>query len=750
YFFDVADSFVLRDGMKLLVDIDMSFADSYGDIRHYQQTARGAEIVGPDDRYGPFVLEETDIGAPGLFKKTLDWQDQGNGLVKGLSAGPGLNLLEVQGAILDGSTFYETIAGETGLMTFNPYPVEITTNNLDGLDEDALSLTLTSTVAWEANPDPFDPNYGKAMAVTVAGAESETFEDLVVLQDDPDDPFTASFVKTVVLENIVSIVFHIEGPAADDLDLFVHFDTNGNGVLDTSDERMGSSTTPTAIETVSLLLPLDGTYFILVHGWSVPAGSTTFPPTIDTLATGAAPVELAGIPAEVEPNQPATALLEWSLAPTQADGDTTAAFFVSPGNAPLSLALLVPVVIHLDRVEPTISDLAPAPGATIAGTTPNILATFADPGQLDRNFFSILLDGVDIAGLVDLVIPFGDGGYFSGLVTFKPATDLAEGSHTIEIQVKDLAGNVAKTSWTFTVDTTGPSLTLTSPPEDLATTSSSLSVSGLTEPGASVTVGIQSVAVDSQGAFFTVVTLNPGANAIVVIATDPMGNSATLTRIVTLDTSAPVISQVTSTAGLLTNQGSTTIRGAVDEAASVTVGGVPTIVRPDGTFELSMTLAEGSNAISIVATDLAGNQATQTLTVIRDAVQPVLALEALPSETSSATITVSGTVESGINFVTVNGQPVPVSAGAFSTDVALSFGSNEIFVEATDAAGNTKAIVAAVSYVPSGVSVASVGLILLPILTVVALLLGLIIGGIRRGRPPKEAMEMAPPQEGEP
>jgi len=82
----------------------------------------------------------------------------------------------------------------------------------------------------------------------------------------------------------------------------------------------------------------------------------------------------------------------------------------------------------------------------------------------------------------------------------------------------------------------------------------------------------------------------------------------------------------------------------------------------------------------------------------------------------------------------VNGQPVTVTAGRYSTSVALSFGSNVIFVEATDAAGNTATTSQAVSYVPQGVSIASVGLILLPVLTVIALLVGLAIGQARRGR----------------
>ncbi len=86
-----------------------------------------------------------------------------------------------------------------------------------------------------------------------------------------------------------------------------------------------------------------------------------------------------------------------------------------------------------------------------------------------------------------------------------------------------------------------------------------------------------------------------------------------------------------------------------------------------------------------------------------------------------------------------------VSGGQYSTDVALSNGPNEIFVGATDAAGNTATVFASISFVPTGVTVASVGLILLPVLTVVALLAGLILA--RRGPAPPPKGEMIPPPE---
>ena len=63
----------------------------------------------------------------------------------------------------------------------------------------------------------------------------------------------------------------------------------------------------------------------------------------------------------------------------------------------------------------------------------------------------------------------------------------------------------------------------------------------------SVTVNGKSVNVASNGSFSTIVQLEEGENTITVIATDAAGKSTTVTRTVTLDTTAPVIQSVTLT-----------------------------------------------------------------------------------------------------------------------------------------------------------------------------------------------------------
>ena len=72
----------------------------------------------------------------------------------------------------------------------------------------------------------------------------------------------------------------------------------------------------------------------------------------------------------------------------------------------------------------------------------------------------------------------------------------------------------------------------------------------MTSPEITVSVKLnngaeQDVSVGSNGVFSTTLTLSEGANTILVKAIDAAGKSSTVTRTVTLDTKAPVISAIT-------------------------------------------------------------------------------------------------------------------------------------------------------------------------------------------------------------
>lgn len=141
--------------------------------------------------------------------------------------------------------------------------------------------------------------------------------------------------------------------------------------------------------------------------------------------------------------------------------------------------------------------------------------------------------------------------------TYTPTAALADGSHTIKVDASDNDGNAAtQKSVTFKIDTVPPTLSVTAPVNGLITNKAACTVTGTTNDVTSspvtVTVKLNSgaaedVTVNDNGSFSKALTLVAGSNTIAVVATDSAGKSTTVTRTVTLDTTAPTIKAVTIT-----------------------------------------------------------------------------------------------------------------------------------------------------------------------------------------------------------
>ncbi len=179
------------------------------------------------------------------------------------------------------------------------------------------------------------------------------------------------------------------------------------------------------------------------------------------------------------------------------------------------------------------------------------------------------------------------------------------------------------------------------------------------------------------------------------------GNHSKVTagRIV-IDLTAPVItvtSPDTRRQPLVVNTTAVTIAGWVsEEVTSITVG--RTMVPVAGTsFQLEAMVSEGLNDVVITATDLAGNSARYTLSVLRDTAPPVITLTA-PAEGALLNVTsvlVAGLVDEGLptDHVIVNGVAATLSGGAFQVLLkGLDEGPGALDVTAFDRAGNEASI----------------------------------------------------------
>ena len=207
-----------------------------------------------------------------------------------------------------------------------------------------------------------------------------------------------------------------------------------------------------------------------------------------------------------------------------------------------------------EKTAPIITITAPTASSTLTNNKPTITwkVTDADSG-VNPSTISIKIDSGSVIKSGITKTASGKGYTCS----YVPTTALTDGPHTITVNASDYDGNAATAkSVTFKVDTTPPTLSVSSPAAGLITNTAALTVSGTTNDATSspVTVKITlngadqgTVTVASSGAFSKAVTLRSGSNTIVVTATDSAGKTSAVTRTVTLDTSAPQITAATIT-----------------------------------------------------------------------------------------------------------------------------------------------------------------------------------------------------------
>lgn len=231
------------------------------------------------------------------------------------------------------------------------------------------------------------------------------------------------------------------------------------------------------------------------------------------------------------------------------DAGNTATATVTHATVGKSLKLVVK-----EKAAPTITITAPTAGAYLTSNKPTITAQLRDDDSgVDISTLSLQVDsgtavGSNASGMTCTAVT---GGYD---ISYTPTTALDDGQHTVKITADDHDGNTsAQASVTFKVDTVPPTLSVTSPADNLVTNKTSGTVIGTTNDVTSspVTITITlngidqgAVTVGTDGAFSKALTYSEGENTIVVTATDAAGKTSSVTRTVTINTKAPKFTAV--------------------------------------------------------------------------------------------------------------------------------------------------------------------------------------------------------------
>ncbi|KRF03694.1 hypothetical protein ASG89_02740 [Paenibacillus sp. Soil766] len=118
--------------------------------------------------------------------------------------------------------------------------------------------------------------------------------------------------------------------------------------------------------------------------------------------------------------------------------------------------------------------------------------------------------------------------------------------------------------------------------------------------------------------FSTELNLQVGDNTVTASAYNILNQQAVPATIhVIYDPNAPVLTVPTdgATAGT-----SYVLNGSVNEDAVITVNGIPTTLKPDHTFTSVVRVNKGSNSITVIATDAAGNSSQAVVNVVSNPV----------------------------------------------------------------------------------------------------------------------------------
>ena len=283
-----------------------------------------------------------------------------------------------------------------------------------------------------------------------------------------------------------------------------------------------------------------------------------------------------------------------------------------------------------------------------------------------------------------------------GTWSFNPS-GLADGPHTIVASQTDAFGNTGAASLSFTLDTTAPGGGTPSlvPGSDTGSLNSD-NITAATAPTFTVVLNPSVVAGDTVqllldgsplahpvtriitasdvmagSVSLTVTSGDLGANGskqVTAQFSDAAGNSSMgSAQNFTLDTTAPVVA-ITS-AGGLTNQAGQTITGTVDGAdagATVTIlnGTIPigsAIVQSNGTWSSSATLNNGTNALTALVADAAGNQGASNSVIYTINHAPVATPVTLAAGTEDTAYTISAaTLLAGVTDA--DGPPLSITA----------------------------------------------------------------------------------------
>ena len=331
YFMDIGDD--TPQGTALLVDTSWTGANTDIDTLVMSPTedcfsnGAGCELPsqlpsfsGSEDVYGPYTLGYVGGSSrlnAGAGKWTYHTATGGPREIVAAPVTAGLNVVALHNVMFDGADDMEIFTGQVGTILATPNPVDFFVGRRTS---GSFKMTVKSSLALAA------------LDVSAFGLGVPETKTLLQVQDNPDDPSTATYKFPITIED--GALLEVSTAAEDgDLDLFLLYDANADGYFDFGAEVIGSSTTTSANELVKLTFPAGGDYLAAVHGWGA-AVNESFDVTINAVqGTGLTANDPPAGP--YPPDTPIGFTVSWTLdEPLPLDGEAFGLILAGTPDAP--------------------------------------------------------------------------------------------------------------------------------------------------------------------------------------------------------------------------------------------------------------------------------------------------------------------------------------------------------------------------------------------------------------------------------
>lgn len=237
--------------------------------------------TGDPDFFGPSgvaLAGGSDNAWLGAGTWAFDTATDGSKEVAGGPLGDGLGYVSLHNVLNAGRATGEPVVGNAYQLSVDPVPL------IGVADTPVEDAPNTLSTQWQVTVES-TADIEEGLGVLGFGMSKPIdLQDEVIHQDDPNDPCTSSWVEGIAIQQGGLLEITTSSAMVGlDIDLYLLLD-GGDGTFDCADDLfIAGSTTATADEHVKVTMPPDGLYWVLVHGWNVPGGESTFDISIDAI-----------------------------------------------------------------------------------------------------------------------------------------------------------------------------------------------------------------------------------------------------------------------------------------------------------------------------------------------------------------------------------------------------------------------------------------------------------------------------------